>query len=150
MLNRAILMGRLTKDPELRYTPSNVAVTTFTLAVDRNFARQGEQRQTDFINIVAWRQTAEFVSKYFTKGQLVAVSGSIQTRTWDDNEGKRHYVTEVVADDVYFAESKRDSSGQPVAAPYQPPVAAPAAPSYQVPQPTADFQMSPDDDDLPF
>lgn len=150
MLNKAILMGRLTKDPELRYTPSNVAVTTFTLAVDRNFARQGEQRQTDFINIVAWRQTAEFVSKYFTKGQLVAVSGSIQTRTWDDNEGKRHYVTEVVADDVYFAEGKRDSSGQPAAAPYQPPVAAPAAPSYQAPQPTADFQMSPDDDDLPF
>ena len=149
MLNKAILMGRLTKDPELKYTPSNVAVTTFTLAVDRNFARQGEQRQTDFINIVAWRQTAEFVSKYFTKGQLVAVSGSIQTRTWDDNEGKRHYVTEVVADDVYFAESKRDSLGQ-TSAQYQPPVAAPAANSYQAPQPTADFQMSPDDDDLPF
>ena len=149
MLNKAILMGRLTKDPELKYTPSNVAVTTFTLAVDRNYARQGEQRQTDFINIVAWRQTAEFVAKYFTKGQLVAVSGSIQTRTWDDTEGKRHYVTEVVADDVYFAEGKRDSSGQP-AAQYQPPVQAPAANNYQAPQQTADFQMSPDDDDLPF
>ena len=108
MLNKVVLMGRLTKDPELKYTPSNVAVVTFSIAVDRNFARSGEQRQTDFINIVAWRTTAEFVAKYFTKGQLIALCGSIQTRTWDDAEGKKHYVTEVVADEVHFAEGKKD------------------------------------------
>ena len=146
MLNKVVLMGRLTKDPELKYTPSNVAVVTFTVAVDRNFARSGEQRQTDFINVVAWRTTAEFVAKYFTKGQLMALCGSIQTRTWDDNEGKRHYVTEVVADEVHFAESKKDSSNYQAQAPVQ---EAPQAEAPQV-QPTSDFTMSEDDDDLPF
>ncbi|MBQ2897024.1 MAG: single-stranded DNA-binding protein [Clostridia bacterium] len=145
-MNKVVLMGRLTKDPELKYTPSNVAVTTFTVAVDRNYARQGEQRQTDFINIVAWRTTAEFVAKYFSKGQLMALSGSIQTRTWDDNEGKRHYVTEVVADEVYFAEGKRDNSGTSYQAPT--PAEAPA-PQQTMPQ-SPDFEISPDDDDLPF
>jgi single-strand DNA-binding protein len=105
-------MGRLTKDPETRYTSgNNTAVTSFTLAVNRRFAKEGEQ-QADFINCVAWSKTAEFVGKYFAKGQQVAVVGRLQTRTWDDNEGKRHYVTEVVADEVYFADSKRaDTSG---------------------------------------
>ena len=145
MLNKVVLMGRLTKDPELKYTPSNVAVTTFTVAVDRNYARQGEQRQTDFINVVAWRTTAEFVAKYFSKGQLMALSGSIQTRTWDDNEGKRHYVTEVVADEVYFAEGKRDNAGTSYQAPM--PTETPAA--QQMPK-SPDFEISPDDDDLPF
>lgn len=111
-MNKAILMGRLTKDPELRFTnTSNIAVCSFTLAVNRRFVRQGEERQADFIPIVAWGKTAEFCSKYFQKGRQVAVSGRIQTRTWDDAEGKRHWVTEVVAEDVYFADSKRDDSG---------------------------------------
>ena len=146
MLNKVVLMGRLTRDPELKYTPSNVAVTTFSVAVDRNYARQGEQRQTDFINVVAWRTTAEFVAKYFTKGQLMALSGSIQTRTWDDNEGKKHYVTEVVADEVHFAEGKRDTAQYQQSAP-QPSAQPQAAPQVQ---PTADFTMSEDDEDLPF
>jgi len=101
-------MGRLTRDPELRYTnTNNIAVCSFTLAVDRRFARQGEERQTDFIPIVAWSKLAEFCGKYFLKGRQVAVVGRIQTRTWDDNEGKRHYVTEVIAEEAYFADSKR-------------------------------------------
>lgn len=113
MLNKVILMGRLTRDPEMRSTQSGISVCSFSLAVDRNFAKQGEQKQADFFNIIAWRSTADFVSRYFRKGQLVAVSGSLQTRNWDDQEGKKHYVTEIVADDVYFAESKRDSAGAP-------------------------------------
>lgn len=108
-MNKAILMGRLTKDPELRYTTNNnTAVCSFTLAVDRRFARQGEERQADFIPIVAWRNQAEFCAKYFTKGLKVVVVGSIQTRSWDDNEGKKHFTTEVIADEVYFAESKKN------------------------------------------
>ncbi len=110
MLNKVILMGRFTRDPELRSTPQGTSTCSFSLAVDRNFARQGEERKADFINCVAWRQTAEFISKYFQKGSLAAVEGSIQTRTWDDQEGKRHYATEVLVNQVYFAESKRDSS----------------------------------------
>jgi single-strand DNA-binding protein len=112
-MNKVILMGRLTKDPELRYTSgNNTAVASFTIAVNRRFAQEG-QPQADFINVVAWSKTAEFCGKYFTKGLQVAVVGRIQTRTWDDNEGKRHYVTEVVADETYFADSKRsgDAAG---------------------------------------
>ena len=102
-------MGRLTKDPELRYTTkSNTAVASFTLSINRRFAQQG-QPQADFINIIAWNKTAEFAAKYFIKGQQVAVVGRIQNRTWDDSEGKRHYITEVVADETYFADSKRNS-----------------------------------------
>ena len=109
-MNKVILLGRLTKDPELRYTTTNnTAVASFTLAVNRKFAREGEQ-SADFINVVAWTKTAEFVSKYFTKGQQVAVVGRIQTRTWEDTDGKKNYVTEVVADETYFADSKRESS----------------------------------------
>ena len=111
-MNKAILMGRLTKDPEIRYTSTNnTAVCNFTLAVDRRFSRQGEERQADFIMVVAWSKLAEFCSKYFQKGQQVAVVGRIQTRTWDDNEGKRHYVTEVVAEEAHFADSKRSNNG---------------------------------------
>jgi single-strand DNA-binding protein len=108
MLNKVILMGRLTKDPELKYTTSNIPVCTFTLAVDRNF-KQGGERQADFIPIVAWRNNAEFTSKYFKKGMQVVVSGRLQTRNWDDQEGKRHFITEIVVDETYFAEKKRDS-----------------------------------------
>ena len=107
-MNKAILIGRLTKEPETRYTQTNnIQVTSFTLAVNRRFAKEGEQ-QADFINIVAWNKTAEFVSKYFKKGQQVAVVGRIQTRNYDDNNGVKHYVTEVIAEEVYFADSKKE------------------------------------------
>lgn len=106
MLNKAILMGRLTADPDVRSTPNGVSVTTFSLAVDRGYAKQGEERQTDFINIVCWRSTADFVGKYFSKGQLVAVEGSIRTRNYTDNNGDKRYVTEVVATEVFFAEKR--------------------------------------------
>ncbi|MBQ2866207.1 MAG: single-stranded DNA-binding protein [Clostridia bacterium] len=110
MLNKAILMGRLTADPELRKTSGDVSVTTFTLAVNRSFTRQGEQAQTDFIDIVAWRSTAEFAAKWFQKGMQVAVSGKIQTRTWEDKQGNKRKSVEVVADEVFFADSKRGDS----------------------------------------
>ena len=109
MLNKAILMGRLVADPELRRTPNNNSVTSFTLAVNRSFTRQGEQPQTDFIDIVAWGKTAEFVSRYFVKGQQVAVAGRIQTRMWEDKQGNKRKSVEVVAEEVHFAEPKRDS-----------------------------------------
>ena len=111
-MNKTILMGRLTKDPDTRYTQTtNTQVTSFTLAVNRRFAKEGEQ-QADFINIVAWNKTAEFVSKYFKKGQQVGVIGRIQTRTWDDDQGQKHYVTEVIAEEVYFADSKREGQAE--------------------------------------
>ena len=106
-MNKAILMGRLTKDPEMRTTASQIPVASFTLAVDRRFKKQGEDRQADFIPIIAWRQQAEFCGKYFRKGSRMVVVGSIQTRTWDDNEGKKHYATEVIADEIYFGDSRR-------------------------------------------
>ena len=112
MLNKAILMGRLVADPELRRTPNNNSVTSFTLAVNRSFTRQGEQPQTDFIDIVAWGKTAEFVSRYFVKGQQVAVAGRIQTRMWEDKQGTKRKSVEVVAEEVHFAESKRDSQSR--------------------------------------
>ena len=111
MLNKVILMGRFTRDPELRSTPQGVSTCAFSIAVDRNFVRQGEERKADFINCVAWRQTAEFISKYFKKGNMVALEGSIQTRSWDDQDGKKRYATEVIVSQVYFAESKRDTQG---------------------------------------
>ena len=111
-MNKVILMGRLTRDPEVRYTQtSNTLVASFTLAINRRFVRQGEERQADFINIVAWSKTGEFCSKYFKKGQQVAVIGRIQTRNWEDDNKVKHYVTEVVAEEAYFADSKRDGDG---------------------------------------
>ena len=108
-MNKVILMGRLTRDPEVKYTQNtNTLVASFSLAVNRRFTKPGEERQADFINIVAWSKTGEFCSKYFKKGQQVAVIGRISTRTWDDEEGKKHYVTEVVAEEAYFADSKRE------------------------------------------
>ncbi|MEH7609581.1 single-stranded DNA-binding protein [Priestia megaterium] len=108
MLNRVILIGRLTKDPELRYTPAGVAVTQFTLAVDRPFASQGGEREADFIPIVTWRQLAETCANYLKKGRLTAVEGRIQVRNYENTEGKRVYVTEIIADNVRFLESNRD------------------------------------------
>lgn len=110
MLNRVILIGRLTKDPDLRYSQTGVAVTTFTLAVDRPFTNQQKQREADFISIVVWRQAAEAAANYLKKGRLCAVEGRIQIRNYENNEGRRIYVTEVVADNVRFLESA--SSGQ--------------------------------------
>lgn len=114
MLNRVILIGRLTRDPELRYTPSGVAVTQFTLAVDRPFTSQSGEREADFIPIVTWRQLAETCANYLRKGRLTAVEGRIQVRNYENNEGKRVYVTEVIADNVRFLESNREggSGGQ--------------------------------------
>lgn len=107
MLNVACLMGRLTRDPELRTTASGVSVTSFTLAVERAYVKQGEDRQADFIDVVAWRNTADFVCKYFHKGQLIAVQGSIQTRTYTDKDGNKRKAVEVVAGNVHFAEGKK-------------------------------------------
>lgn len=112
MLNSVVLMGRLTADPELRHTPNDVSVTTFSIAVDRDFARAGAERQTDFFNIVAWRQTAEFVCRYFRKGQLVALKGSIQSRSYNDKEGNKRTAFEIIAENVYFAEPKRSGDQQ--------------------------------------
>lgn len=111
-MNKVILMGRLTKDPELRSTKSQMNVCTFTLAVDRRFKSANGERETDFIRCTAWRQQAEFVARYFRKGSRMALVGSLQTRTWDDNDGKRHYDFEVVAEEVHFADSKRDEGGE--------------------------------------
>lgn len=107
MLNKAILMGRLTAEPELRHTQNNTAVTSFTLAIDRSYSKPGEPKQTDFIDIVAWSSTAEFVSKWFRKGLLVAVAGRVQVRNWEDKQGQKRKTVEVVAEEVHFAESKK-------------------------------------------
>ena len=110
-MNKAILMGRLTRDPEVRYSQNNLTITNFTLAIDRRFTRQGEEKQADFIPVVAFGKTAEFCEKYYKKGQMVLIVGRIQTRTWDDNEGRRRYVTEIVCEEAHFADSKRQEGG---------------------------------------
>ena len=108
-MNKVILMGRLTRDPEVRYTQNtNALVASFSLAVNRRFAKAGEERQADFINVVAWSKTGEFFSKYFKKGQQVGVIGRIQTRNWEDENKQKHYITEVIAEEAYFADSKRE------------------------------------------
>lgn len=156
MLNHIVLMGRLTRDPELRRTGSGVAVASFSLAVDRDFAAANGERETDFIDIVAWRNTAEFVSKYFTKGRMAVVSGRLQIRPWTDKEGNKRRSAEVVADNVYFGDSKREGGDNGYSAPsYGNPPPAPAnhygysAPV--APAPASDFSMIEDDDSqLPF
>ena len=108
-MNKVILMGRLTRDPEVRYTQTNnTLVASFSLAVNRRFTREGDAQTADFINIVAWGKTGEFCSKYFKKGQQVGIIGRIQTRTWEDQQGQKRYVTEVIAEETYFADSKKD------------------------------------------
>lgn len=111
MLNKIFIMGRLTRDPELRRTQSGTAVTSFSLAVDRDYKSQSGEKETDFIDVVAWRSTAEFVSKYFTKGRMAVVSGRLQIRQWTDKDGNNRRSAEIVADNVYFGDSKRDSDG---------------------------------------
>ena len=152
MLNHIVIMGRLTRDPELRRTGSGVAVTSFSLAVDRDFGnRENGERETDFIDCVAWRQTGEFVSKYFTKGRMAVVSGRLQIRNWTDKEGNKRRTAEVIADNVYFGDSKRDGDSAAAGNTY----AAPAAGGfggYSAPSsPASDFAMLSDDDaQLPF
>lgn len=141
MLNTVILMGRLTADPELRHTPNNVPVTSFTLAVNRDYVKQGAERVADFIDIVAWRNTAEFVSKYFRKGQLIAVQGSLQTRTYTDKDGNNRKAFEIVADNVYFAEPKRDNAS--------PRMENEPVPSFTNAD-TGDFEELQEEEDLPF
>lgn len=154
MLNHITLMGRLTRDPELRYTQTGTAVASFSLAVERDFAsRESGERQTDFIDIVAWRSTAEFVSKYFTKGQLVAVSGRLQIRDWQDKEGNKRRSAEVIADNVYFAESKKSREGGEGG--YQGNYSqAPQSPGYgggyKAPEGGSAFSELDDDGELPF
>ena len=160
MLNHITIMGRLTRDPELRRTGSGVAVASFTVAVDRDFGgRDGGEKETDFIDCVAWRQTGEFVSKYFTKGRMIVVSGRLQIRSWTDKDGNKRRTAEVVADNVYFGESRRSNEGNssyggnayggnsyaaPAAPAYGGGYSAPAAPA-------SDFAMLSDDDaQLPF
>ena len=111
MLNHITIMGRLTKDPELRRTGSGIAVTSFTVACDRDFAPQGQEKETDFFDIVAWRQTGEFVSKNFAKGDMIVVSGRLQTRSWTDKDGNKRKTTEILADQCYFGQAK--TSGNP-------------------------------------
>lgn len=111
MMNVVAVMGRLVAEPELRKTPNGVSTTTFTIACDRSYVKPGAERQTDFLDIVAWRASAEFVCKYFHKGQLIAVNGSLQTRTYEDKEGKKRKVFEIVADNIHFADSKGSSGG---------------------------------------
>lgn len=112
MLNKVIIMGRLTRDPELRRTQGGTAVTSFTMAVDRDFKSQSGEKEADFIDVVAWRNTGEFAAKYLAKGRMAAVEGRIQARDWQDKDGNRRKSVEVVADNVYFADSKRDSKPQ--------------------------------------
>ena len=150
MLNHITIMGRLVRDPELRRTGSGVAVASFCVAVDRDYTpKDGGERKTDFINCVAWRQTGEFVSKYFTKGRMIVVDGRLEMRDWTDKEGNKRTSAEINVDNAYFGDSKRDGdSGNSYSAP-----AAPAYGSYSAPAAPAasDFAMLSDDDALlPF
>lgn len=140
MLNCAVLMGRLIAEPELKTTTNNVSVTSFRIAVDRSFVKQGEERQADFIDIVAWRQTAEFVTRYFKKGSMIAVQGSIQTRNYEDKNGNKRTAVEIVADNVSFCGSKSENGGN----------AANNTPAFENAS-QGDFESIEDNDDsLPF
>lgn len=159
MLNRVILQGRLVADPELRHTQNNIAVATYRIAVDRNYgtrdANGNRQSQADFINIVSWRQSAEFVSKYFTKGSMILVEGQLQVREYTDRDGNRRYQTEVVTDNINFCGSRRESGngGGSYSAPssYGAPAASNNAYAPQAAAPANEFaELSDDDGDLPF
>lgn len=144
MLNHIVIMGRLTRDPELRRTGSGVAVTNFTLAVDRDFTgKDGGEKETDFIDCVAWRNAGEFVNKYFTKGRMACVSGRLQIREWTDKDGNKRRAAEVVADNVYFADSKNVATDNNVG--------HTAAPAYPAAPAAGNFAPNNDDDEsLPF
>lgn len=144
MINTVALMGRLTYDPELRSTPSGVSVIRFQVACDRNYQKSGEDRQADFIDCVAWRQTAEFISRYFRKGSMIAVEGSIQTSNYTDKDGNKRKQVEVVANNVSFCGSKAESGMDAPRSEF-----TPAAPSYANAD-NSDFEEIVDSDDLPF
>ena len=156
MLNHVALSGRLVAEPELRYTSGNVPVCTVTIACDRDFVPQGGERQADFFDIVCWRHTAEFVARYFRKGQQILVSGRMQTRKWKDKYEQNRVAVEVLADNVYFAGDRKDSgqSGAGAPAPARAQAPAPPAggwPAYHEPElPQSDFAAMDDDDDVPF
>ena len=118
MLNHIVVMGRLTRDPELRKTASGVSVTSFSVAVDRDFSQDG-QKETDFLDVVAWRNTAEFAAKYFTKGRMAVVSGRLQIRNWEDKEGNKRRTAEILAENIYFGDSKKEDDGGSASAPTQ-------------------------------
>ena len=153
MLNHITIMGRLTRDPELRYTQSQTPVASFTLAVDRDFgSRDGGEKQTDFIDCVAWRQTAEFVSKYFTKGSMAVVSGRLQIRDWTDRDGGKRRSAEVVVDNMYFGESRRraDDSGDSRSSSYSSYGNSGSAGKSSAPAASAFAELDDGDGELPF
>lgn len=148
-LNKVILMGNLTKDPEYKTTPSGVSVTTFSIAVGRRFAKQGDEVTADFFNVVAWRNTAEFVSKYFNKGRAIVVVGSLQNRNWTDQNGQKHYITEVIADECYFAGNSGSGNNQNDGGTFM--GAEPTAAQGMGTKPAAaTFEELSTEDDLPF
>ena len=147
MLNNITIMGRLTKDPELRYTQSGTAVTSFTLAVERDYSGKESEKQVDFIDCLAWRHTAEFLSKYFSKGRMVVAAGRLQVRHWEDKNGGNRKAVEVVAENVYFGDSKKENDGGGYQAQYS------SAPQRGTPPssiPDGFTELDEDDDDLPF
>lgn len=150
MLNHIVIMGRLTRDPELRRTASGISCVSFSIAVDRDYSgKDGGEKETDFIDCVAWRSTADFVSKYFSKGRMAVVSGRLQVRKWQNKDGENRYSTEVVADNVYFGDSKKEASGGESYGQHGG-YNAPALPEYPA-TPAYDFAMLDDDDaQLPF
>ena len=166
MLNHIVIMGRLTRDPELRYTQSQTPVASFTVAVDRDYTSQGQEKQTDFIDCVAWRHTGEFVNNYFRKGSMIVVAGRLQSRKWQDRDGNNRTSWEINADNVYFGESKRDNSQQGNSGGYgqssggysaPPPSGSYNTPSTQAaPPPQQQYhqgtftELDDDDGDLPF
>lgn len=149
--NKVILGGRLTADPELKSTPSGVSVTSFTVAVNRRFGgKEGEQPQADFINVTAWRATAEFITRYFRKASSICIMGSIQTRSWTDQQGQKRFATEIVADEAYFVDAKGESAA-PAQTVYSSPAAVlPQIPDVPVVQPAPVMEELKDDDELPF
>ena len=147
MLNRIVLMGRLTAVPELKTTNTGKSVTSFRIAVDRNYVKEGEERKADFFNVVAWRQTAAFICKYFHKGDGISLVGNLQSRQYEAKDGSNRYVVEVVAENVEFPLSKKSDNNYSQNT-YTPPVQTP--PTTAPPAPSANFQDMPVDDDLPF
>lgn len=141
-INKTILGGRLTGDPELKTTPSGVSVTSFTIAVNRRYTKEGEQQQADFISCVAWRQTAEFICKYFRKASSIAIVGEIQTRTWTDSNGQKRYATEVIASEAYFVDSKAESGNTAPGTAY--------TPDNYKPETAPHFEEVHSDEELPF
>lgn len=155
MYNRVILMGRLTRDPELRTTQSGIAMCRFSIAVDRGYARQGEERQTDFFDVTAWRQTADFVGKYFSKGRMILIEGSIQNSNYTDQNGVKHYATAIMAERVQFCGDKSGAQGQPDYRPSQASVPQRSVAPAQAPQPVelgdlGEFEEILSDGEVPF